>query len=128
MNPKISRENYLSDYSLLDLSEDVIRVSYWKDYEGKIDPFTNNILLPLVVYANNNQLTEAQLIQNHTTTSFGDLYIPNMKFGFSYFDNQIFTTNEMYIEVVLCQEKYLKPNEKCASPELTEEFFAQLTI
>ncbi|CAD8166676.1 unnamed protein product [Paramecium octaurelia] len=125
MNPKISREHYVSDYSLLDLSEDVVRLLFWKDYDNKIDPFANNILLPLVIYAQNNTLTEAKIIENPLNTTVGDFYIPDMKFGFSYYNGYIYTSNEIYIEIVLCSEQYLKPGEKCASPELTEEFFAQ---
>ncbi|CAK81848.1 unnamed protein product (macronuclear) [Paramecium tetraurelia] len=125
MSPKISRQNYVSDYSLLDLSEEVISIYYWKDYEGKIDPFQNNILLPLIVYTNNNQLTEPQLITNHYTAPFGEAYVPDMKLGFSYDNDYIYTSGEMIVEIVLCSEIYLKPGEKCASPELTEQFFAQ---
>ncbi|CAD8179632.1 unnamed protein product [Paramecium octaurelia] len=126
MSPKVSRQNYISDYSLLDLSDQIIRVYYWKYEEGIIDPFEQKILLPLVVYANNNFVTDAQIIQNHTLTTSGDVYVPDMKLGFSRFDDYIYTSNEMYIEIVLCSEKYLKPGEKCASPELREQFFAQI--
>ncbi|CAD8215380.1 unnamed protein product [Paramecium octaurelia] len=120
MNPKISREHYVSDYSLLDLN-----YNFGKDYDNKIDPFANNILLPLVVYAKNNTLTDAKIIENHINTTLGDFYVPDMKLGFSYYNGYIYTSNEMYIEIVLCSDEYLKPGEKCASPELTEEFFAQ---
>ncbi|CAD8179490.1 unnamed protein product [Paramecium octaurelia] len=126
MSPKISRQNYISDYSLLDLSQDVIRLYFWRFNEESIDPFVNNILLPLVMYSNNNSLTELQLIKNHVVESYGDLYVPDMKFAFTYYEGYIYTQNEMYIQIVLCEETYLQPGEKCASQELKEQFFAQL--
>ncbi|CAK65511.1 unnamed protein product (macronuclear) [Paramecium tetraurelia] len=125
MSPKISRQNYISDYSLLDLSEEVVRVYYWQDQKGKIDPFTNNILLPLIVYTVNNTLTQPQLISNHSAAPFGEVYVPKMQFDFSYYDGYIYATSDMYIEIVMCSEIYLKPGEKCASPELKQKFFAQ---
>ncbi|CAK65549.1 unnamed protein product (macronuclear) [Paramecium tetraurelia] len=125
MSPKISRQNYISDYSLLDLSQDVIRLYYWKGTEDRIDPFVSNILLPLVMYSKDTELTAPQLIKNHIVDSNVDLYVPDMKFGFTYYEGIIYTSNEMYVEVVLCDEIYLQPGEKCASQELRDQFFAQ---
>ncbi|CAD8179584.1 unnamed protein product [Paramecium octaurelia] len=126
MSPKISRQNYISDYSLLDLSEEVVRIYYWQDREGKIDPFEHKILLPLIVYSSESVLTDPLLITNHYTTPFGEVYVPEMKFGFSYDNGYIYTSGEMYIEIVLCSEAYLQPGEKCASAELRDQFFAQI--
>ncbi|CAD8111340.1 unnamed protein product [Paramecium sonneborni] len=125
MNPKISNSKYVSDYTLLDLNQDVLKVYYWKYDDNLIDPFQNNILLPLVIYTKKNKLTTPQLIENYTTSPYGNLYIPKTELGFSYIDGDIYTSEEMYIQIVLCSEIYLKPNQTCASTELIQKFFSQ---
>ncbi|CAK58187.1 unnamed protein product (macronuclear) [Paramecium tetraurelia] len=125
MNPKISNSRFVSDYSLLDLKAGLIRLYYWQYDQNLIDPFQTKILLPLVIYNRNNKLTEPSLINETSVTSHGFTYIPKIELGFSKIDGEIYTSEEMYIEIVKCSEIYLQPNEKCASPELSEKFFKQ---
>ncbi|CAD8215133.1 unnamed protein product [Paramecium octaurelia] len=44
MSPKISHQSYISDYSLLDLSEEVVNLYYWKIMKVRL------ILLQLIFY------------------------------------------------------------------------------
>ncbi|CAD8158697.1 unnamed protein product [Paramecium pentaurelia] len=128
LSPKISNSIYVSDFSLLDLEYDVIKLYYWKFGENQIDPFESKILLPLVMYTTNFSFTELQLIQmsNETSVDGSSKYIiPKMSLAFQQINGELYTTSEMYIEIVLCQEIYLQPNEKCASQELIDEFFKQ---
>ncbi|CAD8107912.1 unnamed protein product [Paramecium primaurelia] len=125
MNPKISNSKYVSDYSSLDLNKDFIRLYYWQYDENLIDPFQAKILLPLVIYNRQNQLTSPQVINTTSVTSYGNTYIPKIELGFTKIDGEIYTSEEMYIQIVMCSEIYLQPDEKCASPDLTEQFFKQ---
>ncbi|CAD8096128.1 unnamed protein product [Paramecium primaurelia] len=125
MNPKISTSKYATDYSTLDLNQDFIKIYYWKYDNNLIDPFKTKILLPLVIYNRQNQLTQPQLITNNIVSSYGNTYIPKIELGFSKIDGEMYTSGQMYIQIVLCSEVYLSPDEKCASKELIEEFFKQ---
>ncbi|CAD8074806.1 unnamed protein product [Paramecium sonneborni] len=127
LSPKISNSMYVSDFSLLDLNYDAIKLYYWRFGENQIDPFESKILLPLVMYTTNFSFTELQPINVSNQTSFDEskFYIPRMSLAFQNISGEIFTTSEMYIQIVRCQEIYLKENEKCASDELTEQFFQQ---
>ncbi|CAK77286.1 unnamed protein product (macronuclear) [Paramecium tetraurelia] len=128
LSPKISNSMHVSDFSLLDLNYDVIKLYYWKINENYIDPFESKILLPLVMYTTNFSFTELQVINmsNETTVDGSSKYlIPKMNLAFQTINGEIYTTSEMYIQIVLCSEKYLQPNEKCASQELVDEFFKQ---
>lgn len=49
---------YVSDFSLLDLNYDVLKLYYWKIEEDYIDPFESKILIPLVMYTTNFSFTE----------------------------------------------------------------------
>ncbi|CAD8107785.1 unnamed protein product [Paramecium primaurelia] len=124
MSPKISNSRYVSDYQSLDYNSGKITL-YYEAYEGLIDPFKSKILLPLVMYTDYYDPTEPMIIENYTESTFGNLYIPKLDFGFSYADGYLQTSKQMYIFIAQCQEKYLKPDEKCASSELKEQFFKQ---
>ncbi|CAD8070250.1 unnamed protein product [Paramecium sonneborni] len=128
LSPKISNSIYVSDFSLLDLNYDVIKLYYWKFGENQIDPFESKILLPLVMYTTNFSFTELSVINmsNETSVDGSSKYIiPKMSLAFQTINGELYTTSEMYIEIVLCSEIYLQPNEKCASQELSDEFFKQ---
>ncbi|CAD8082449.1 unnamed protein product [Paramecium sonneborni] len=124
MSPKISNSKYISDYSILNFNSAKISV-YAEVYEGLVDPFKSRILLPLVMYTDNFFHTEPIIIENYTESSYGNLYIPNLDLGYSFIDGYLQTSKQMFIFISLCEEKYLKENEKCASAELREQFFQQ---
>lgn len=48
--PKVNTSQYKSDYSLLDLNYDVIKISLWNPNNDYIDPVKENILIPIVIY------------------------------------------------------------------------------
>ncbi|CAK77289.1 unnamed protein product (macronuclear) [Paramecium tetraurelia] len=127
LSPKISNSVYVSDFSLLDLDYDVIKLYYWKIEENYLDPFESKILLPLVMYTTNFSFSELQVINrsNETSADGTQYYLPKMSLAFQNISGVIYTTSEMYIQIVKCQQIYLKENEKCASDELIEQFFSQ---
>ncbi|CAK77287.1 unnamed protein product (macronuclear) [Paramecium tetraurelia] len=127
LSPKISSSIYVSDFSLLDLDYDVIKMYYWKIEENYIDPFESKILLPLVMYTTNFSFTELQVINksNETATDGTQFYLPKISLAFQNISGVIYTSSEMYIQIVKCQQIYLKEDEKCASDELIEQFFSQ---
>ncbi|CAD8200125.1 unnamed protein product [Paramecium pentaurelia] len=124
MSPKISNSKYVSDYSLLNFNSGKISV-YYEAYEGVIDPFQSRILLPLVMYTENFLPTQIKLIEDSVDASNGKLYVPNLDLGYTFIDGYQQTSKQMYIFISLCEEKYLKEDEKCGSAELREQFFQQ---
>lgn len=50
LSPKISTSNYASNFELLDLKYDIVKFHFWKDQRSVIDPFENNILIPMISY------------------------------------------------------------------------------
>ncbi|CAD8158692.1 unnamed protein product [Paramecium pentaurelia] len=127
LSPKISNSIYVSDFSLLDLNYDVIKLYYWRFGENQIDPFESKILLPLVMYTNGFNFTELQVISksNEPPVDGRQYYLPKMSLGFQNFSGVLYTSSEMYIQIARCSQIYLKEDEKCASDELIEEFFSQ---
>ncbi|CAD8158690.1 unnamed protein product [Paramecium pentaurelia] len=127
LSPKISNSMYVSDFSLLDLNYDVIKLYYWRFGENQIDPFESKILLPLVMYTTNFSFSELQVIQmsNETSVDGTQYYLPKMSLAFQNISGVIYTSSEMYIQIARCSQIYLKEDEKCASDELIEEFFSQ---
>ncbi|CAD8153169.1 unnamed protein product [Paramecium pentaurelia] len=127
LSPKISNSMYVSDFSLLDLNYDVLKLYYWRIEEDYIDPFESKILIPLVMYTTNFSFTELQTINksNEISNDGQQYYLPKMSLAFQNIDGVIYTTSEMYIQIVKCSEIYLNENEKCASEELVEQFFSQ---
>ncbi|CAD8111420.1 unnamed protein product [Paramecium sonneborni] len=124
MSPKVSNSKYVSDYSILDFNSAKISI-YAEVEEGFVDPFKNKILLPLVMYADNNRQTKPMIIENYTEASYGTLYVPNLDLGFTFADGYLQTSKYMFIYITLCEEKYLKEGEQCASAELKQKFFSQ---
>lgn len=54
-----------------------------------MDPFKNKILLPLVMYADNNRQTKPMIIENYTEASYGTLYVPNLDLGYTFADGYL---------------------------------------
>ncbi|CAD8146089.1 unnamed protein product [Paramecium octaurelia] len=128
LSPKISNSIYKSDFKLLDMNYDIIKLYFWRFDQDMIDPFEEKILLPLVMYTTNFSFTELETLEisNETTIDgISKFIIPKMRLAFQEFNGEIFTTTEMYIQIVKCSEIYLKPNEKCASQELIDKFYKQ---
>lgn len=61
-SPKISSSVYLSNFELLDINYDAIRVRYWKYDETFIDPFESKVLIPLVIYTENFTLSDPAVL------------------------------------------------------------------
>ncbi|CAD8076202.1 unnamed protein product [Paramecium sonneborni] len=128
LSPKISNSIYTSDYRLLDMNYDIIKLYFWRFNEEMIDPFEEKILLPLVMYTTNFSFTQLEALQLSNETSIdgkSKYIIPKMSLAFQEINGELYTTTEMYIQIVKCSEVYLKPNEKCASQEVIEKFYQQ---
>ncbi|CAK68788.1 unnamed protein product (macronuclear) [Paramecium tetraurelia] len=126
-SPKISSSVYVSDFRLLDINYDVIKICYYKYEENLIDPFEAKVLLPLVIYTENYTFTETTLLDiSNKTTYYGNRFvIPQMRLGFTDINDQLITTSEMYIQIVKCTPEYLKDGEECATEEISNQFFDQ---
>ncbi|CAD8145189.1 unnamed protein product [Paramecium pentaurelia] len=128
LSPKISNSIYTSDFKLLDMNYDIIKLYFWKFDEEMIDPFEEKILLPLVMYTTNFSFTQLETLEMSNETSIdgkSKFIIPKMGLAFQEFNGEIYTTTEMYIQIVKCSDIYLKPNEKCASQEIIDKFYNQ---
>ncbi|CAD8064392.1 unnamed protein product [Paramecium sonneborni] len=126
-SPKISSSVYVSNFELLDLNYDVLKVYYYKYEENLIDPFEANVLLPMIIYTDNFKLTDKKRLDfSNQTTYYGNKFIiPEMKLGFTDIDGQLITSSEMYILIIKCKPELLREGEQCASEETSNQFFSQ---
>ncbi|CAD8102904.1 unnamed protein product [Paramecium sonneborni] len=126
-SPKISSSVYVSNFSLLDFNYDLIKLCFYKYDENMIDPFETKVLLPLITYTENYTYTETKLLSlSNETSYYGNKFIiPQIRLGFTNFNNILITTSETYIQIVRCTPELLVEGEQCASEEISNKFFSQ---
>ncbi|CAD8119152.1 unnamed protein product [Paramecium sonneborni] len=126
-SPKISSSVYVSNFELLDINYDLIKICYYKYEENLIDPFEAKVLLPLIMYTENYTFTETKVLNlTNEITYYGNRYIiPQMRLGFTEINGVLITTSEMYIQIVKCTPELLGEGEQCASEEISNQFFSQ---
>ncbi|CAD8130123.1 unnamed protein product [Paramecium sonneborni] len=99
-SPKILSSVDVSNFSLLDINYDLIKLCFYKYDENMIDPFETKVLLPLITYTENYTFTETKLLNlSNETSYYGNKYIiPQMRLGFTNFNNMLITTSEIFWE------------------------------
>lgn len=53
---------YVSNFELLDLNYDVVKICYYKYEENLIDPFEAKVLLPLIIYTEDFKFIETTVL------------------------------------------------------------------
>ncbi|CAD8120900.1 unnamed protein product [Paramecium sonneborni] len=126
-SPKISSSVFVSNFELLDINYDLIKICYYKYEQNLIDPFEAKVLLALIMYTENYTFTETKVLNlSNDTTYYGNKYInPQMKLGFTNINGVLITTSEMYIQIIKCKPELLQEGEQCASEEISNQFFSQ---
>lgn len=103
--PKISTQTYLSDFSILNLDYDFLKISYWKYNDLIIDPFESNILSVYYYYwtYDGNETTYVPINKSDLNKIGSPSVAPRLKLEFDIIDEIKTVSSDFYVVIGLCQ-------------------------